>query len=240
MSADAKSPGAKSRGAKPPRTLSREEKHLWEKVARSVQRRADDPVLATGTRTGFENLLSATGSVAAKDRASSPAPAYTPKNLPQQLRHAVSPAGLTVPASAPAKTIAGDPRLEKLVRRGRKPIDATLDLHGLTQIVAHERLKHFIGKAHGRGLHCVLVITGKGGKPLDRFQRQQTAAHSPVALDRPASRGVLRERFLTWVEQSPLREQITRVATAKNADGGAGAFYVFIKRARTPRPQSTD
>lgn len=235
----------KSKRTKPPRTLSREEKRLWEKVTHSVHRALasssnlpPETSPSAASKDNFRHLL-ATPPIpnGSSHSPASPPPGYTPRQLPGALRDAVSPMGLTAPISAPIKTKAGDPRLEKLVRRGRKPIDATLDLHGLTQSVAHERLKQFIGNAHGRGLHCVLVITGKGGKPLDRFQRQQSIARSPVALDRPASRGVLRERFLTWVEQSPLREQITRVATAKKTDGGDGAFYVFIKRKRTSSPR---
>ena len=48
------------------------------------------------------------------------------------------------------------------LRRGSYPIDARLDLHGLTQAEAHARLAAFLAGAQARGNRCVLVITGRG------------------------------------------------------------------------------
>lgn len=86
----------------------------------------------------------------------------------------------------------------------------------MTQIEAHRVLLQFIAAAAHDGARLVLVITGKG-KP-----------------DSPAARtGVLRSRFLDWIEEHPLKNDIARVAPAHQKDGGAGAFYVFLKRKRT-------
>ena len=46
--------------------------------------------------------------------------------------------------------------------RGRKEIDARLDLHGMTQTRAHRALFGFLQRAHHDGLTFVLIITGKG------------------------------------------------------------------------------
>ena len=46
--------------------------------------------------------------------------------------------------------------------RGRKEIEARLDLHGMTQTRAHRALSGFLQRAHHEGLTFVLVITGKG------------------------------------------------------------------------------
>jgi DNA-nicking Smr family endonuclease len=104
----------------------------------------------------------------------------------------------------------GDPKLDRAAATRRIAVDRVLDLHGLTQSEAHRILPRFLAQAVDEDAHLVLVITGKG--------RSATG------------RGVLRARFLDWIEEAPLRALIARVATAKPKDGGEGAFYVFLKR----------
>lgn len=121
---------------------------------------------------------------------------------------------------APAKSAhfvlgGGDPRLDRAAASRRMEIERTLDLHGMTQVQAHRALLQFIASAAGDGARLVLIVTGKG---------------KPAAPD--ARGGVLRSRFLDWVEEPPLKGDIARVAPAKQKDGGAGAFYVFLKRQR--------
>ena len=53
-------------------------------------------------------------------------------------------------------------RLKQRVARGREPIDARLDLHGLTQTQAHAALLRFLRRAQADGVRMVLVVTGKG------------------------------------------------------------------------------
>ena len=106
----------------------------------------------------------------------------------------------------------GDPRLDRAAASRRIEIERTLDLHGMTQVEAHRALLRFMASAADDGARLVLVVTGKG---------RATA---------PDARGVLRTRFLDWIEEPPLSGEIARVAPAKQKDGGAGAFYVFLKR----------
>lgn len=108
----------------------------------------------------------------------------------------------------------GDPRLDRAAATRRIAIERILDLHGLTQVEAHRLLLRFIASSAADGLRLVLVITGKG-RP---------------AADQSARTGILKSRFLDWVEAPPLKGEIARVAPAKPKDGGAGAFYVFLKR----------
>ena len=123
---------------------------------------------------------------------------------------------------------AGDPRLDRRAARRRVPIERTLDLHGLTQAAAQSRLSTFIKGAYASGLRCVLVVTGKGG-----------LVHASHIYDAPTdddpfwggkSKGVLRRNFPDWVSAPGLRAMIARVAPAHQKDGGAGAWYVFLKR----------
>ena len=107
----------------------------------------------------------------------------------------------------------GDPRLDRAAATRRIEIERMLDLHGMTQVQAHRALVQFMAAAANDGVRLVLVVTGKG---------------RPSAPD--ARGGVLRSRFLDWIEEPPLKGEIARVAPAKQKDGGAGAFYVFLKR----------
>ena len=56
-----------------------------------------------------------------------------------------------------------DRRLKQRLARGSEPIDARVDLHGLTQAQAHDLLVRFVRTASRQGARVVLVITGKGG-----------------------------------------------------------------------------
>lgn len=123
------------------------------------------------------------------------------------------------PASPPARLGAGDPKQARRVARGRRRIDAVLDLHGLTQDAAFARLCRFVETAHHTGARTLLVVTGKGAG-----EARVPFAESP--------RGVLRERFLEWVEQDPLRSRIASVGQAHQRHGGRGAFYVMVRRER--------
>jgi len=93
----------------------------------------------------------------------------------------------------------------------------------MTQVEAHRTLLRFMAAAANDGVRLVLVVTGKG-KPAASGGRL----------------GVLRSRFLDWIEEPLLKQGISRVAPAKQKDGGAGAFYVFLKRksAGTRAPRS--
>jgi DNA-nicking Smr family endonuclease len=102
------------------------------------------------------------------------------------------------------------PALLRAVRRGQLPIDARLDLHGLTADAARERLADFLREKRTRGERCVLVIHGKG-------------IHSDAG-------GVLRGEIAAWLSQGRAREHVAAFATARAEDGGEGAVYVALRR----------
>lgn len=126
------------------------------------------------------------------------------------------------PAAAPTlpRLQAGDPKKARRVARGRSQIDATIDLHGMRQLEAEMRLHRFLSGAKTNGHRTVLVITGKGAPDgiYDPF------AESP--------RGILRRRFLEWIDRPPFSSLISSVAPAHIKHGGSGAFYVFLARSR--------
>jgi len=118
-----------------------------------------------------------------------------------------------------------DKRTAERLRRGQFPIEARVDLHGQTLESAHRALRGFIAGAHKAGRRCVLVITGKGGPPRARDDRD-----TAVMPDR--ERGVLRREIPRWLNEPDLRPFVLGFAQAQPAHGGAGAFYVLLKRLR--------
>jgi len=99
---------------------------------------------------------------------------------------------------------------EKRVRRGRVEIGATLDLHGHTQASARQVLFSFLQSAHARGERAVIVVTGVGR----------------------GGEGVLRRCLPDWLGERDVRGVISGYAQAHRSHGGAGAYYVFLKRPR--------
>ena len=98
---------------------------------------------------------------------------------------------------------------EKKVRRGKLTIAASFDLHGQTQASAARALPAFLENQQADGVRCVLVITGKGKE----------------------GQGVLRRNFLLWLESPGARRLVSGYAESHPRHGGAGAFYVFLRRA---------
>jgi DNA-nicking Smr family endonuclease len=119
---------------------------------------------------------------------------------------------LAPPDLVPGRIAGVDKRLAERLKRGQLPIEATLDLHGLTQEDAHRRLDGFLAAASAAGRRCVLVITGKG-------------------VWREAA-GVLRESVPRWLNEAPNRGRVLALASAQPRHGGSGALYVLLKRRR--------
>jgi len=115
--------------------------------------------------------------------------------------------------------LGGDPAMDRLVARRRRDIDRILDLHGYAEEAAHARFRRFVLDAVADGARIALIITGKG-------------APSDDADYLSARRGVLKRRFRDWIEEPALRVHIARAAPAHPRDGGAGAFYLFLKSRR--------
>jgi DNA-nicking Smr family endonuclease len=178
------------------RALSEEERALWESVARQ-------------TKPLRKKLR------AAKAAADHP-PAETPvaaKSIPPPK----SPPSAAIPrvAKPEAPPLAPLGRRERSqLSRGRKEIDARLDLHGMTQIRAHRALSGFLQRAHSDGLTFVLVITGKG------------------KMGAESERGVLRRQVPQWLSLPEFRSLVVGFEEAHVGHGGEGALYVRIRRSR--------
>jgi DNA-nicking Smr family endonuclease len=101
-----------------------------------------------------------------------------------------------------------EPNRQRRISRERDPIEARIDLHGLDQFSAEDRLFAFLFRAQDLGLRAVLVITGKGTR----------------------GDGIIRRRAPEWLADPRLREVVAGVSPAHRRHGGEGALYVVLKR----------
>lgn len=113
-----------------------------------------------------------------------------------------------------------DRKTEEKIRKGKMPIDARLDLHGLKQDEAHTALHHFIVSSQQQGLRCVLVITGKG----------KSMATSEEWLQEGT--GILKKKVPEWLVSGTFKDIVLKSFPAQPKDGGSGALYVYLRRKR--------
>ena len=187
------------------RRLSDDEAALWRNVAETVT------PLKKKKRVAAKPQESKPARGDAALRASS-APKWAPSEplaVERRGSAATTPSTPSKPSTL-SPLAAGDPAIDRKARKGRIAVERTLDLHGLTQDRAHASILAFLESARADGVKCVRVITGKGGG---------------------ATRGVLRRRFLEWIEAAPFRPLVVRVAPAEPGPV-AGAYFVFIKGRR--------
>jgi len=103
--------------------------------------------------------------------------------------------------------------------KGKMEIEGTIDLHGLTADQAKIKLIAFIDRSYTLGKRLIIVITGKGKhKGYDEFQR-------PI-------NGVLRQSLPDWLSGPSVSDKVLQVTQAQPKHGGAGAFYVYLRRKR--------
>jgi DNA-nicking Smr family endonuclease len=135
-------------------------------------------------------------------------PAEKPAASPQAATPA--PSEKSMPPLAPDRFAGYDKANAERLKHGKHPVEARLDLHGMTQDEAHRALASFIRSARVAGKRCVLVITGRGR----------------------LGGGVLRAAVPRWFDEPEFRPHLLAIASAQPRDGGAGALYVMLRRTR--------
>ena len=182
------------------RALSEEERALWESVAKQTKPLRKKP------RTTKPQVASPDSKMPTAAKAvASPKPSPAVK-----IARAAKPN--PAPAAPPLAPLGRRERSQ--LSRGRKDIDARLDLHGMTQTRAHHALFSFLQRAHSGGLTFVLVITGKG------------------RMGAETERGVLRRQVPQWLSLPEFRPLVVGFEEAHIGHGGEGALYVRIRRSR--------
>jgi DNA-nicking Smr family endonuclease len=99
-----------------------------------------------------------------------------------------------------------DQQMRRL-RRGLIPSEDELDLHGLNQTEARDRLADFIAHSRAAGHRCVRVVHGKGYRSGARGAILKTAVN-------------------LWLRR---HHDVMAFTSAKVIDGGTGALYVLLR-----------
>ena len=99
-------------------------------------------------------------------------------------------------------------------------ISKSLDLHGFSLDEANKKVESFLNDCFEKGVYKILIVTGKG-------------LHSQNDKDpyRSNKFGILKYSVPEFIKNNPdLQKKIKNILDADIEDGGAGAFYVFLKK----------
>ncbi len=92
---------------------------------------------------------------------------------------------------------------QREIAKGKRKIEARIDLHGFFQKQAHQEIVTFINDAKMNQKRMLLIVTGKG-------------------------KGTLKNALPHWL--SFFKDDILYQGIAAPKDGGDGAYYVFLKK----------
>ena len=111
---------------------------------------------------------------------------------------------------------------DKDLNQNKKKITkvSQIDLHGYTLNNANKKIEDFIKKSFNIGVSKIIVVTGKG-------------LHSNNEKDPYKSKdlGILKYSVPEFIENNiELKKIIIEIKDAEIKDGGAGAFYIFLKK----------
>ena len=104
-----------------------------------------------------------------------------------------------------------DQAILRKLRRGDYAVQGHVDLHGFTREEAKAEVDRFLRGSRQAGKRCVLLVHGRG-------------LHSKDQLP------VLKDALRTWLGHHRFARNVLAFATARPADGGAGAIYVLLRR----------
>ena len=102
----------------------------------------------------------------------------------------------------------------------RTYISKSLDLHGFSLDEANKKVESFLNDCFENSVYKVLIVTGKG-------------LHSQNDKDPYKSNklGILKYSVPEFIKNnSELKKKIKNISEADIENGGAGAFYVFLKK----------
>lgn len=181
--------------------VSDEERRLWVSIARTVK------PLRGKALPDLPPEPPAVGMAAALDSAPPPPVAASAPPGASLAKSAARRGGV---AAAPPPLHPIERPVRRKIGRGRIPLDDRIDLHGLTEAVAHGTLLFFLRRAQSEGYRHVLVITGRGAS----F----------------GSTGILKRAMPHWFSTGDFRHLVAGFEPAERGHGGEGAFYVRVRR----------
>ncbi len=105
-----------------------------------------------------------------------------------------------------------DPNIVRRLRRGEYAVQGHIDLHGMSREEAKGTVDRYLRQARNQGKRCVLVVHGRGIHSKDQVP-------------------ILKDALRSWLATNRFGRHVLAFATARPADGGAGALYVLLRRA---------
>lgn len=139
-------------------------------------------------------------------------PSDRPTKPPHRAQEALSfpkaPKACHLPPLVAGKFVGVDAATVKRIKRGQMPMEASVDLHGLTQESAFSALQRAVMQALIQRKRLMLVITGKGS----------------------GGEGILKTSLPKWLNDEALRPYLLAFDWARREDGGSGAAYVLLKK----------
>jgi DNA-nicking Smr family endonuclease len=180
--------------------LSEEDKVLWKQVVSTVESmHGRVGVNATNNKIESSELFKTFSNLLTSRKKPSPEISKI------ALVHSVIPPRMQL---IPLQDQSIDHKIRKKIVKGRMPIEARIDLHGMNQNSAFSRLQNFLLQAQLDEYRLVLVITGKG----------------------EAGQGILRRQVPNWLTNKDLANVVSGFQEAHISHGGSGALYVRLKR----------
>jgi DNA-nicking Smr family endonuclease len=177
---------------KPPRSTPDEDELLFQEAMQDVRRLPQDR------------------------RSNQPLPKWSFKQQPKD--HHFESESVSFQHNAYSPQVSGDETLSyrkdhlrektyKLLKQGRLPIEARLDLHGHTADEAIASTQRFLDDITAYGVKCCLIVHGKG----------QYNPNSP-----PLLKNILNQ----WLRD---HQDVIAFHSARPGDGGTGALYILLK-----------
>lgn len=121
--------------------------------------------------------------------------------------------------SVAAKSSGLDGNTTAKLKRGQLTPGARIDLHGMTEAVAHATLLSFLAGAQSRGVRLALVITGVGNPKHHEGAEWMRVPH-----------GVLKQMVPRWLNEKEFAALISGSGPAHRRHGGDGALYVYLRK----------
>ena len=112
------------------------------------------------------------------------------------------------------------PNKDSKYQKKENPKVRSIDLHGYTLDEANKTIEDYISKAFSENIHKLIIVTGKG-------------LHSDNEKDPYVSKdlGILKYSVPEFISNNEsLISMINEISDAKIEDGGAGAFYIYLKK----------
>ena len=100
-----------------------------------------------------------------------------------------------------------DNKTKRQIKRKKLVFDATIDLHGKTEVQAFEIIKNFIKNSYLNNFKNIIIITGKGIN----------------------SKGKLKLKTPLWLKSEELSKFLVGFETMPHNKGGEGVLFVKLK-----------